>query len=221
MDTRVAAKAEGRNPFTRVCYICGREFGSKSLAIHEKQCLAKWDARNALLPKEQRRPRPRPPNAGGSGNDAVAVGGLSTQDYNDAAFATFMDQGREECPNCSRKFLRDRLEVHLRSCKPGGYFAKERQKKPEIPQPTKTIETLSKLQLTSKPKAAASKAKVGPGKASGVSLAAGRDDVASAADGAGGDGWKLAKFCADCGHSFGVAADKFCPSCGLQRLKIS
>ena len=29
------------------CYICGEGFGSASLAIHEPQCLKKWDARNA------------------------------------------------------------------------------------------------------------------------------------------------------------------------------
>lgn len=36
-----------------VCYICGREFGSKSLKIHEPQCLRKWRLAN---PKRSRSP---------------------------------------------------------------------------------------------------------------------------------------------------------------------
>ncbi|TPX57645.1 hypothetical protein PhCBS80983_g03677 [Powellomyces hirtus] len=113
--------------------------GSKSLGIHEKQCIEKWDKQNAALPREQRRTRPKPPQAS-SGNDGVGVGGkgMTAQEYNDAAFNTFMNEGREECPNCGRGFLRDRLEIHLRSCKPGGYFAKERQKRMERPGTTTT-----------------------------------------------------------------------------------
>ena len=35
-----------KNPKLLVCYICGREFGSKSLVIHEPQCLKKWKVAN-------------------------------------------------------------------------------------------------------------------------------------------------------------------------------
>ena len=48
-------------PRTVVCYLCGREFGSKSIAIHEPQCLKKWHAENERLPKGQRRPEPKKP----------------------------------------------------------------------------------------------------------------------------------------------------------------
>jgi hypothetical protein len=47
-----------------VCYICGREFGTKSLPIHEPQCLEKWKIENNKLPKERRRPMPRKPEFG-------------------------------------------------------------------------------------------------------------------------------------------------------------
>lgn len=43
---------------TVVCYICGREFGSQSLSIHEPQCLKKWKIENEKLPKSQRRKTP-------------------------------------------------------------------------------------------------------------------------------------------------------------------
>ena len=35
-----------KNPQMLVCYICGKEFGSKSLKIHEPQCLKKWRIAN-------------------------------------------------------------------------------------------------------------------------------------------------------------------------------
>lgn len=44
------------NPNLMVCYICGREYGSKSLTIHEPQCLKKWRLAN---PKRSRSPSAR------------------------------------------------------------------------------------------------------------------------------------------------------------------
>ena len=43
-------KTGGDPPMMRTCYICGRGFGSSSLAIHEPQCIVKWKAQNELLP---------------------------------------------------------------------------------------------------------------------------------------------------------------------------
>lgn len=43
-------------PSLTVCYICGREYGSKSLKIHEPQCLKKWRLAN---PKRSRSPSGR------------------------------------------------------------------------------------------------------------------------------------------------------------------
>ncbi|MPD03798.1 Zinc finger protein 474 [Portunus trituberculatus] len=40
-----------RPPGFRECYVCQREYGSRSIEIHEPQCLEKWKARNASLPK--------------------------------------------------------------------------------------------------------------------------------------------------------------------------
>jgi hypothetical protein len=39
-----------------MCYICGKEFGSTSLAIHEVQCLKKFQDQQALLPVEHCKP---------------------------------------------------------------------------------------------------------------------------------------------------------------------
>uniref|UniRef100_A0A8U7P5T4 C2HC/C3H-type domain-containing protein n=1 Tax=Corvus moneduloides TaxID=1196302 RepID=A0A8U7P5T4_CORMO len=50
-----------RRPPFKVCYICGREFGSMSISIHEPKCLKKWHIENNQLPRHLRRPEPRKP----------------------------------------------------------------------------------------------------------------------------------------------------------------
>jgi len=42
--------------------VCGREFGSTSIDIHEPQCLQKWHIQNEKLPPHQRRAEPVKPN---------------------------------------------------------------------------------------------------------------------------------------------------------------
>ncbi|KAJ1059749.1 hypothetical protein K5549_004187 [Capra hircus] len=99
-----------RRPRFRVCYICGREFGSQSLGIHEPQCLEKWRVENSKLPKHLRRPEPsKPPPLNGSGS-------YSLQAVNEAAFQSSQAQ-LLPCESCNRTFLPDRLLVHQRSCK--------------------------------------------------------------------------------------------------------
>ncbi|WAQ96540.1 ZN474-like protein, partial [Mya arenaria] len=95
-------------PQTVVCHICGREFGSKSIAIHEPQCLEKWKVENSKLPKGQRRPLPKKPD-----------GGMSREEMNDLAWENAKAQ-LIPCENCGRRFASDRLPVHQRSCKPKG-----------------------------------------------------------------------------------------------------
>lgn len=101
-------------PRTVVCYICGREFGTKSISIHEPQCLKKWVLENNQLPKNMRRPLPvKPqilPSLGGAG-------GMDLDRMNQLAFESSQSQ-LLPCPNCGRTFLPDRLDVHLRSCRP-------------------------------------------------------------------------------------------------------
>lgn len=48
----------GRMGRFQFCYICGQMYGSKSIGIHEPQCLKKWRIRNDQLPPEQRTPEP-------------------------------------------------------------------------------------------------------------------------------------------------------------------
>ncbi|XP_016808251.2 zinc finger protein 474 isoform X2 [Pan troglodytes] len=102
-----------RRPGFRVCYICGREFGSQSIAIHEPQCLQKWHIENSKLPKHLRRPEPSKPQS------LCSRGSYSLQATNEAAFQSAQAQ-LLPCESCGHTFLPDRLLVHHRSCKPKG-----------------------------------------------------------------------------------------------------
>ncbi|KAK7116115.1 zinc finger protein 474-like isoform X1 [Littorina saxatilis] len=103
-----------RRPTTVVCYICGREFGSKSVSIHEPQCMKKWHAENDKLPKSQRRPPPSKPDL----LPSLTGGKNDTHRFNEMAWQA-AQANLAECKNCGRTFQPERLPVHQRSCKPG------------------------------------------------------------------------------------------------------
>ncbi|KHN87927.1 Zinc finger protein [Toxocara canis] len=96
-------------PPTVFCYICGRQFGSRSIEIHIPQCLKKWELQNERLPKSQRRPPPPRPDIAQQGEvvDMYRV--------NEAAWAA-SQAALVPCANCGRTFNPDRLVVHQRSC---------------------------------------------------------------------------------------------------------
>ncbi|XP_047118678.1 zinc finger protein 574-like [Schistocerca piceifrons] len=99
-----APRAPGR-PRTVVCYLCGREFGTKSYPLHEPHCLQKWHRENSLLPPQlQREPPPRPDQP------------PTTSQWNHLAWEA-VQGSLVPCENCGRTFNPDRLEVHQRSCK--------------------------------------------------------------------------------------------------------
>merc|ERR1719326_1900199 len=83
-------------PRSVVCHICGREFGSASIAIHVPQCAKKWEAAEAKKPKAERRPLPETPS--------LEKGQVSREEYNEAAIGTFYSEGLVPCPNCARTF---------------------------------------------------------------------------------------------------------------------
>ncbi|KAF8292419.1 putative zinc-finger of a C2HC-type/Double zinc ribbon [Trypanosoma cruzi] len=103
----------GGRPQLPICYLCGQQFGSSSIAIHIPQCygkkLAQWEAADV---QTRGKPPKHPDTVNWKGE------GTHMDEHNDAQFAEFVSN-LEPCPNCGRKFLADRLVVHLRSCKPG------------------------------------------------------------------------------------------------------
>uniref|UniRef100_A0A8U7P517 C2HC/C3H-type domain-containing protein n=1 Tax=Corvus moneduloides TaxID=1196302 RepID=A0A8U7P517_CORMO len=102
-----------RQPPTVICYICGREYGTKSISIHEPQCLKKWYQENDNLPKHLRRPEPKKPEV----RTVQAKGFYDLHALNEAAWTSAQAQ-LVPCDICGRTFLPDGLIIHQRSCKP-------------------------------------------------------------------------------------------------------
>ena len=112
------APEEGRRgpafkPTLLVCNLCGQQFGTASLNIHQPQCYEKKLTEWERADPGKRGPRPKDPAVTGA-----AVQGMSREEFNNQQFNEFTEN-MAQCENCGRKFLPDRLEVHLRSCKPG------------------------------------------------------------------------------------------------------
>ncbi|KFV48882.1 Zinc finger protein 474, partial [Gavia stellata] len=102
-----------RRPPAVICYICGREYGTKSISIHEPQCLKKWHWENDMLPKHLRRPEPKKPKV----SPTQAKGFYDLDSLNEAAWIRAQNQ-LVPCDICGCTFLPDRLIVYQRSCKP-------------------------------------------------------------------------------------------------------
>eukprot|EP00668_Euglena_longa_P012127 GGOE01014554.1.p1 GENE.GGOE01014554.1~~GGOE01014554.1.p1 ORF type:complete len:751 (-),score=111.63 GGOE01014554.1:432-2684(-) len=112
-------KPASAKPALLVCYLCGQQFGSSSLPIHQPQCYSKklteWKNGN----KATRGPKPRNPTEVDLQAPAKITGrnAEEVEEFNRQQFSDFTQQ-LAQCHNCGRKFFPDRLQVHLRSCKP-------------------------------------------------------------------------------------------------------
>lgn len=109
-------KKKQSRPQGIMCYICGKEYFSKSIDIHLKSCKEAWLREENLKPKNKRRPLPEPPK----NFDDILCGKVTQESkdaYNEEAFKEYNEKALEPCERCGRTFLPDRLVVHLRSCK--------------------------------------------------------------------------------------------------------
>lgn len=107
-----------RRPIEIICYLCGRKFGSRSIGIHEPQCLGKWRSENAKLPPQMRRKTPTKPEILKTFDPSASRRQLedAMDAMGKAAYESFQQQ-LCPCPVCGRRFAPDRLIVHQRSCK--------------------------------------------------------------------------------------------------------
>ncbi|CAM37983.1 conserved hypothetical protein [Leishmania braziliensis MHOM/BR/75/M2904] len=100
-------------PLLPTCYLCGQQFGTASIGIHVPQCyekrLAQWQNAD---PRSRGQPPKHPDTVNWRGRS-----GASAREQSEEQFQEFMNN-LEACPNCRRRFLPDRLVVHLRSCRP-------------------------------------------------------------------------------------------------------
>ena len=119
-----------------VCYICGREYGTKSISIHEPQCLKKFEAENRKLPINKRKPLPKKLVEERtkvaqfvSMEDEMVVISSQPADhhpYKDLVDETmdfifqqcYSDFERElvPCKRCGRKFAPERHTIHEPNC---------------------------------------------------------------------------------------------------------
>lgn len=103
-------------PVFLVCYCCGREFGKHSLEIHLKTCLEKFENEE----KGKRKMAPTPEELEQIFNKIKSGENVENKEitkYNEIADKIYKEYGMKSCPGCKRRFLPDRLEVHLKSCK--------------------------------------------------------------------------------------------------------
>ena len=126
-----------KKPQAVLCYICGREYGTKSISIHEPQCLKKFETENRKLPIGERMPLPKKPvNTPALCTVTTGVGDRTTavyinaykyrEDYlQDTAEEYFQHCYREfekeliPCKKCGRKFAPERHKKHAHKCKAG------------------------------------------------------------------------------------------------------
>ncbi|KAK9875516.1 hypothetical protein WA026_007907 [Henosepilachna vigintioctopunctata] len=94
---------------TLTCYICGREFGTASLPLHEPKCLEKWERENKNLPVHLRRSAPIKPDPN-----------CPVEEWNRKALETF-ESKLLPCLRCGRTFNPESLIVHQRSCRESQY----------------------------------------------------------------------------------------------------
>jgi ribosomal protein L32 len=102
----------GGPPRLPSCHLCGRQFGTSSLAIHVKACREKW---------EREHPGQKAPESAVPMPDGLAPGSKEWAAYNAASWEQFQTDTLVPCPHCGRTFLPDRLPVHLRSCGKGHF----------------------------------------------------------------------------------------------------
>ena len=97
-------------PMGIMCYICGREYFSKSIGIHVEKCKEKWIYTESQKPKHERRKLPKEP----TNFDDMATGKktVSRDDYNDEAYKEYNESALVKCDGCSRTFLPDSLIKH-------------------------------------------------------------------------------------------------------------
>lgn len=103
-----------QRPKTLTCYLCGQQFGSASIAIHERSCKKKFVLQQAQLPEAFRKELPAPPNNPIPSKESSRA---EFDAYNDEAFQILNTLVMHRCPKCGRTFARfDKFQNHAERC---------------------------------------------------------------------------------------------------------
>ena len=84
-------------PKSLTCYICGRGYGTRSLKIHLKTCMKKWDIDQSLKPKKMRKPMPKPPAGLMELLEKKNITRKDIDDYNRGAFHSYNTESLNHC----------------------------------------------------------------------------------------------------------------------------
>lgn len=187
-------------PLLPTCYLCGQQFGTASIGIHVPQCyekkLSQWKAAD---PRTRGQPPKNPDSVNWRGRpDATAHEQAAEQ------FQEFMNN-LDPCPNCGRKFLPDRLAVHLRSCRPGNTA-----KPPPTRSPTTAAPPTAATAAAEAPAAAASRPRSAKSTGDGDERLDPKRNRLSRSSPVPVEG----RACAQCGVVEYDADAKFCRECG-------
>lgn len=145
--TKSNTGVRGPMPKSVNCYICGRAYGTASIAIHLKACAEKFETEQQAKPKKERRALPPPPP---DFLEKIGKGKMNDDELNeinDHMFKEYNEKILIKCENCGRSFNQDALAVHKRLCsraspaeafnKPIGSTAKSAISKQKTPGPQK------------------------------------------------------------------------------------
>ena len=114
-----------RKPPTVVCYICGKEYGTRSISIHEPQCLNRFEIDNRKLPVNERKPLPKKSitrDAAPLSLQRALVETYRSDVLHDVADQYFQYCYQEwerdliPCKKCGRKFAPERHVKHSPKC---------------------------------------------------------------------------------------------------------
>lgn len=106
--------AGSSRPQMLMCYLCGREFGSRSLPIHIPQCEKKWLASEAAKPKSEQKPLPKRPERL---NEVMTVGAIKNKaSFNEEMYSNWDSDVLDRCQWCGRTFTTSAMKSHAKSC---------------------------------------------------------------------------------------------------------
>jgi zinc-finger of a C2HC-type len=109
-----------------ICFLCGKEFGRSSLEIHLKQCMEKYfntddKAKNRLVKAYQF----EFDELFSYVRSAKELNNEEQEAYNKQADDMYKNLNLESCPGCGKRFLPEKLDMHLKGCKKKGSITEE------------------------------------------------------------------------------------------------
>jgi hypothetical protein len=96
-------------PRAYVCYLCGQQYGSRSLATHITNCKTKWQQREAAKLPRERRQLPVEPACDFSQLPTTASG---IDDFNARMFEHYNSVSLCQCQHCGRSFHEEVRRCH-------------------------------------------------------------------------------------------------------------